>query len=141
MPRQYTTQERVAAFWDKVQFTDTCWLWTGGIDRYGYGKFRFNGRMAGAHVYAYEFCVGPIPEGLQIDHLCRTRPCQNTDHMELVTSRVNTLRGEGITAKKARQTHCINGHLFDEANTGHYGTKRVCRACDRETQRVVRSLN
>ena len=131
MPNQYTMPVPAPIrFWTKVEFTDTCWLWTGCTDRYGYGQFGTHREVGSAHRWAYEFCVGPIPDGLQIDHLCRTRPCQKPDHMELVTSRVNTLRGEGITAQKARQTHCLRGHEFSAENT--YITKagsRGCRAC------------
>ena len=135
-----STPER---FWTKVNFAGPvpehrpelgpCWLWTGCTDRYGYGKFGTHREVGSAHRYAYEFCVNPIPDGLQIDHLCRTRPCQNPDHMELVTSRVNTLRGEGITAQKARQTHCIRGHEFNEENMYIHGRGyRKCRACARQ---------
>ncbi len=123
-------------FWEKVNFTDSCWLWTASTNRYGYGQFRLAGRMIGPHCYAYEFCIGGIPAGLQIDHRCRVRHCVNPDHMEVVTSRVNTMRGEGPTAHNARKTHCKHGHLFNEANTGYYRTQRVCKACDRRSHRL-----
>ena len=134
----WTTKYRPAAerFWEKVEFTDSCWLWTASTNRYGYGQFRLNGRMIGPHCYAYEFCVEDVPVGLQIDHLCRVRNCVNPDHMEVVTSRTNTMRGVGPTARNARKTHCEHGHLFDEVNTGYHGTRRVCKACDRRKHRL-----
>lgn len=81
-------------FWMKVEFTDTCWLRTAMNDKAGYGSFNHTwDRKVPAHRYAYEFCVGPIPEGLQIDHLCRVHNCVNPDHLEPVTARENVRRG------------------------------------------------
>ena len=131
MPKRTTPYE--ARFWAKVEKngpTD-CWLWIASKSRDGYGMFE----MRGAHRVAYEMLVGPIPDGLQVDHLCRTRDCVNPSHMELVTSRENTRRGHGPTARHAAQTHCVNGHEFTAENT-HIRIRdgircRVCRACKR----------
>ncbi len=89
-----------------------------------------------AHRFAYELLVGPIPDGLVIDHLCRVRHCVNPAHMEPVTRWENTLRGGSFSAVAARQTHCVNGHPFDEENT-HVDRRgfRRCRACNRERLR------
>lgn len=127
-------------FWAKVvrdPETD-CWLWTASTDN-GYGRFWVAGRLVLAHRFAYELLVGPIPEGLELDHLCRVRHCVNPAHMEPVTQRVNILRGVGFSAKNAAKTHCKRGHALDEANTYRRGDgKRHCRACnarrDRERQ-------
>lgn len=110
-----------------------CWLWTAGKGSRGYGQFFFDGSVVMAHRFAYAVLRGPIPDGLQIDHLCRVRHCVNPDHMEPVTPKENTLRGEGVAARQARQTHCKRGHAFDDGNTAR-GTKgeRVCRACRRQ---------
>lgn len=119
-------------FWQRVQFTDSCWLWIGRVNPDGYGRFSLRARRyAMAHRWAYEFCVGPIPAGLTLDHLCRVRHCVNPGHLEPVTRSENVLRGIGTPAQNARKTHCLRGHLFDAANTyisrkGH----RRCRTCD-----------
>src|SRR6266849_5089721 len=102
-------QER---FWAKVHKTDTCWEWTGALWR-GYGYFR----TWIAHRVAYELLVGPIPPEKQVDHLCRNRGCVNPEHMELVTSYENILRGEGPTAANKRKLVCSNGHPFTPENT------------------------
>jgi hypothetical protein len=90
------------------------------------------------HRLAYEVFVGPIPDGLQIDHLCRQRACCNPDHLEAVTCRVNLLRGDTITAREAATTHCPQGHEYTEANTYRRPDnpiKRDCKICRRERQR------
>lgn len=86
------------------------------------------------HRVSYESVKGPIPEGLVIDHLCRQRSCVRPDHMEPVTLKVNVLRGSSIFAKRARQTHCQNGHEFTPENTrrhGKEGRNRRCITCDK----------
>ncbi len=118
-------------FWDKVRVLDDgCWEWTASRNR-GYGRFSPSGQQRDvyAHRYAYEILIGAIPGGLQSDHLCRNRACVNTAHLEVVTNRQNTLRGEGITAQQARQTHCNKGHPFDLMNTRIYRGRRYCRPC------------
>lgn len=105
-----------------------CWQWYGGGVPSGYGRWR-NGY---AHRHYYEFAVGPIPDGTEIDHLCRNRGCVNPAHMEAVPHRVNMLRGNTIPAKNVAKTHCLRGHPFDEKNTriNKEGARR-CRACNR----------
>jgi hypothetical protein len=70
-----------------------CWLWTGGLDQYGYGKVRIYGRTRGVHRVAYELWVGPVPDGMQLDHRCRVRHCINPEHLEPVTVGENIRRG------------------------------------------------
>jgi len=116
-----------------------CWVWTGFIDRHGYGRFRVEGRVGKtlfAHRVSYELFVGPIPAGLQIDHLCRNHPCVNPRHLEPVTQKENCLRGESPFARNFRKTACINGHPFSEENT--YARKRGgrdCKTCNRLNRR------
>lgn len=126
-------EERIAA---KTDRTDGCWIWQAASSRKGYGQilvYKQNGRKAmyPAHRAAFELAFGPIADGMTIDHLCRNRLCVNPAHLEAVTNRVNILRGEGLTAQEARQTHCKNGHAFDLFNTRWYRGKRQCRACER----------
>jgi hypothetical protein len=78
----------------------------------------------------YEALVGPIPDGLFLDHTCRNRNCVNPQHLDPVTNKENILRGEGSPAKNARKTHCKNGHPLKGENLvrGSKG-ERVCRTC------------
>lgn len=118
-------------FWDFVTKTETCWLWTGRTDRDGYGAYCANYKDYRAHRYAYLNLVGPIPEGLVIDHLCRVRNCVNPSHMEPVTDAENTMRGQGQGAVNSKKTHCKYGHEYTEENTYRYngGKWRNCRKC------------
>lgn len=107
-----------------------CWLWTKYQRHDGYGNFNVDGKQILAHRWAYINLVGPIPEGLYLDHLCRNRPCVNPSHLEPVTNKVNILRGIGATAINALKTHCPRGHPYDLFNT--YKTEytgRQCRTC------------
>lgn len=83
------SRERFDTYVDK---TDNCWLWTGSLTYDGYGIFRDNNRRTGAHRFAHEYHVGPIPEGLHIDHLCCVRNCVNPAHLEPVTPKENDRR-------------------------------------------------
>lgn len=108
-----------------------CWEWQACRCSGGYGNFRHKGRVVVAHRLAYETLVGPIPEGLDIDHLCRNRKCVNPHHLEPVTRRENILRGEGQGAKHARKTHCQHGHPLSGENLyiNPASGQRVCREC------------
>ena len=118
--------------------SENCWEYLGGRDKDGYGKISMPGRRgkpAMAHRVAYEIAFGPIPKGLQIDHLCRNKACVNPSHLEAVSSKVNTLRGIGPSAKNQSKTHCKRGHPFDERHTQVIHRKdnieRHCRECKR----------
>lgn len=120
----------------KVRMTSTCWWWTGQQNGHGYGLIRVGRRKLMAHRVVYEMRVGAIPNGFQLDHLCRNRACVNPTHLEPVIPRTNVLRGVGHSAVNASKTHCIHGHKFTAENTyidprGY----RACRTCAREAQR------
>src|SRR5258706_13485898 len=82
-----------------------CLLWAGAVDRYGYGKIGDGSRMLKVHRVAYELFAGAIPDGMDLDHLCRLRHCANVAHLEPVTRRQNTLRGGSLQAVNARKSH------------------------------------
>ena len=125
--------DRVALFWTKVQETATCWFWMGYKSTRGYGRFWDGGRTVQAHRFAYETRVGPIPEGLQLDHLCRVRACVNPDHLEPVTNRENILRGKTLPAANASKTACLRGHTYTRESTYiRANGDRECRRCDLE---------
>lgn len=119
-------------FFNNVDKSGDCWIWTAAIDRGGYGRYKHKA----AHRVSYELLVGPIPQGLDLDHLCRVRACVNPSHLEPVTRRENLLRGDTVTARNAAKTHCIHGHEFTHENTymakkPRGGVARICRACYR----------
>jgi hypothetical protein len=110
-----------------------CWIWMGSMAVNGYGMFKVRaGEQVLAHRFAYERAHGAVPDGLSLDHLCRVRCCVNPVHLEPVTTRVNILRGVGVTSANARKTHCHRGHEFTPENTvraGRNGEGRRCRIC------------
>ncbi|MFD9225251.1 HNH endonuclease signature motif containing protein [Streptomyces sp. NPDC060064] len=110
-----------------------CLIWTAYTNRDGYGHIYDSGRMLLAHRVAYEVLVGPIPDGLQLDHLCRVRHCINPHHLEPVTAQENQLRsGLTIGGVAAQLTHCLRGHEFTPENIyspPSAPNKRFCRAC------------
>ena len=139
-------------FWEKIRLgdPDACWNWLVAVDQHGYGKIRIGGRRATggrdvkAHQFSYEIKYGPVPEGLEIDHLCRNPRCVNPVHLEAVTHGENMRRGMSISGRNFRKTHCSRGHAFDEGNTqikidNRGRTHRSCKTCHREGQRRRRS--
>lgn len=114
-----------------------CFEWVATFRR-AYGAISIRHKLYAAHRVAYETWVGPIPDGLTLDHLCRNPRCVNPLHLEPVTMRENVLRGDSLPAKNIVKTHCIRGHAFDDTNTYHRArgsrTGRQCRRCHRELQ-------
>ena len=128
-------------FWAKVDPDPDggCWQWMGSISATGYGSVRTDARSefrtALPHRVAYELLVGPIPDGLTLDHLCRNRSCVNPTHLEPVSLRENVLRGESPMARNARKTHCKRGRDLAEESTyvdpNGWRTCRICRTLNR----------
>lgn len=110
-----------------------CWEWVGSRFHHGYAQFRrIDFPSAYAHRWAYHHFVGEIPDGMDLDHLCRVRHCVNPGHLEPVTRRENLMRGTTIPSRNAAKTHCVHGHPFDAVNTrSNADGSRECRACDR----------
>jgi hypothetical protein len=127
-----------------------CVLYTGYITGGGYGQISVNGTQKLAHRAVYELTVGPIPEGMELDHTCHNRDascmggttclhrrCINVDHLEPVTGAENTRRGKSW-AINGTKTHCSNGHPYSEENTHWYDGRRYCRPCNRMHRRRAR---
>ena len=136
------TRELLDIMGDEMTVGDGCWQWSSlRVD--GYGRIRYQKKDQLAHRVVYELLVGPIPEDLTLDHLCRNRGCVRPAHLEPVTRGENVLRGESLPAKNARKTHCIRGHLLIEENlepnrSSWKRADRRCRLCRLEYQAEYR---
>lgn len=149
--RKGTTDELpsdLERFWSQVDVSagpENCWFWTGNKTKWGYGQVT-RGSRKNAHRWLWEHTNGPVPEGFVLDHTChnidsncaggvtcRHRACVNLTHLEVVTHRINLLRGKGVTARNAAAVECPRGHPYDETNTKiRSNGYRVCRICERE---------
>lgn len=132
--RRTTAKAPEERFWSHVERRgpEECWPWTGAQDGHGYGcmmmgRRGINRRVVKAYRVAYELLIGKVPEGLQLDHLCRNPICVNPKHLEPVTSKENTMRGNNQTVRQSQQTHCLRGHFLSKEH--YYRGKRQCRPC------------
>lgn len=124
-----------------------CWIWTRGKTGAGYGMIRRGSKSQGSvstHILSYQLCVGKIPNGLQLDHLCRNHACCNPRHLEPVAGQVNTLRGASPTVKAHLENSCTKGHKLTPENTYIITSKRDgpcrrCRQCSRDATNRFRS--
>lgn len=118
-----------------VSIEGDCWIWTGSRSGNGYGMIAVDNVRWMAHRYAYTALVGAIPEGLDLDHLCRNRACINPAHLEPVTRSENLKRGAPRGERQRARTHCPHNHPYDEQNTTRRNGRRICKACDRDRAR------
>lgn len=112
----------------RIEKTDACWLWRGMSNTKGYGRIRIGGRHIAAHRVVYEKTIGPIPSGMQIDHLCKVTNCVNPEHLEAVTPAENNRRSASPSATNAQKDVCKRGHAF----TGRQQRGRRCLICESE---------
>lgn len=120
---------RSEALLARVNTSEEHWMWTGTVLE-GYGIFNWKDSKMKAHRAVYELLEGPIPDGLELDHLCEITLCVRPSHLEAVTHRVNVLRGQSPPAKNLRKTHCERGHLYTpETAYERPGGGRRCRIC------------
>jgi hypothetical protein len=153
-PHGGTVEER---FWRKVEKTDSCWLWTAQVTPKGYGRFYVDGRNRGAHEVAYELFIGPIPPGLEIDHVCHSdsdcvfineecphRRCVNPEHLEAITHAENLARRNGAPGPSPKD-YCMRGHpmgghnLMVRRRSSDGKLRRECRACSVDNTREWRA--
>ena len=119
----------------------SCWVFTGALSAAGYGVVGAGGRGAGnafTHRVTYTYFVADVPDGLDLDHLCRNRACCNPWHLEPVTRLENVrrgLRGPGYGPRE--RTHCKRGHEFTPENTYQGKRQRKCRTCIRERAKDI----
>lgn len=120
-------------FWEKTQQRGECLVWTGSRNTKGYGSFKASdGRTVLAHRWAWTKANGQVPDGKELDHLCRNRACVNAAHLDPVTHPVNIQRGLGAT-----RALCPRGHAYADAYVSPSG-HRVCRTCKGQRSRLLR---
>lgn len=125
--------------WVAVEPNTGCHLWLGAPDRKGYGRFHIARKVVFAHRANYVRHVGPIPDGLDLDHLCRTPACVNPEHLEPVSNDENIRRGEWrarASAQRRSRTHCPQGHPYSGDNLYiKPNGARDCKTCLRRRRR------
>jgi hypothetical protein len=125
-------QDIIERFLSFILVDGECCLWNGVKNSGGYGYFSINGKMREAHRVSYELFVGPLDPSLTLDHLCHRRSCVNPKHLEQVTQKENSLRGNTINRHNHGKTSCPQGHDYNKLNTYVCPKgQRHCRICGR----------
>lgn len=130
----------ITRFLNKIQHQNNCWIWTGAKENNGYGQFNLNQKTRIAHRLSYELFIGDIPNGKELDHLCKNRSCVNPDHLEPVTHKENIRRGS--TGKHQNhhnkfKTQCPRGHNYSGVNKKG---SRICKICDNQRKKHPKKL-
>ena len=122
---------RLARLESFIQLENDHWLWQGAKDKKGYGMSWNGKKYRRAHLVFFEHFKGDIPEGLEVDHLCRVRNCVNPEHLEAVTHAENIRRGQTGIVNRSK-THCTKGHAYTPENTFIHRQRRQCKTCRRQ---------
>lgn len=142
---QKKIESKVNRFFEKLYIEQNtgCWIWTAQKNKFGYSLFRgFKSISQSGHIFSYKFFKGGIPEGLELDHLCKNRSCVNPNHLEPVTHFINLERANHWSIKNKNKTHCIRGHEFNQENTYLLNGLRRCRVCKKlSRKRTITSRN
>lgn len=131
------TDLQLARFESKfaVEPNSGCWLWFASHKEKGYGQLRQDGVIRLAHRVSYEHFVGPIPDGLQIDHLCSTPECVNPEHLDAVTPVINVRRSRSSGEARRTWTRCRRGHIYGMNARLDSSGHRICLTCRRASGR------
>ena len=124
-------------FLDKIIYKNNCWLWTGATNKGGYALIYRDNKTQLAHRAIYKLIFGDIPDGMQLDHLCRNRNCIKPAHLEVVTPKENTMRGIGLASINSKKTECLRGHSLAGCYISKNG-KRHCRYCNQIRKKQYR---
>ena len=131
------TEDEYERFIGKTETTNSgCLIWTGPLDKDGYGTFYLRRKGRRAHRVAWFNMNGPIEEGMVINHVCRNRACVNHQHLKIMTAAENNFKDStSIPYINSQKTHCKNGHPFDRK----YGKQRYCSVCQSEKTKRLRA--
>lgn len=138
MPLNLTAEQRITK--SVVIDEAGCWIWQKGKNQYGYGQIRLDKKRWLVHRLTYTLFVGEIPEGMDIDHLCRVRDCCNPSHLEPVDRKTNLVRGEHPNMQAHREGRCARGHVVNADTASPRSDGRLkCRECTNARARERRA--